>query len=66
MTINIFLLKGDLKGENRSGAFLFLSGIFGLNQSYAADKVSCSRSQLSASGESRTSDLSISSLTLYH
>ena len=28
MTINIFVLKGDLNGENRSGAFLFLSGIF--------------------------------------
>ena len=27
MTINIFILKGDLNGENRSGAFLFLSGI---------------------------------------
>ena len=26
-TINIFVLKGDLNGENRSGAFLFLSGI---------------------------------------
>ena len=23
MTINIFVLKGDLNGENRSGAFLF-------------------------------------------
>ena len=23
MTINIFELKGDLNGENRSGAFLF-------------------------------------------
>ena len=28
MTINIFVLKGDLNGENSSGAFLFLSGIF--------------------------------------
>ena len=28
MTINIFVLKGDLNGENRSGAFLFLSGIY--------------------------------------
>ena len=27
MTNNIFELKGDLNGENRSGAFLFLSGI---------------------------------------
>ena len=27
MTINIFVLKGDLNGENRSGAFLFLPGI---------------------------------------
>ena len=27
MTINIFVLNGDLNGENRSGAFLFLSGI---------------------------------------
>ena len=27
MTINIFVLKRDLNGENRSGAFLFLSGI---------------------------------------
>ena len=27
MTINIFVLKGDLNGENRSGAFLFLLGI---------------------------------------
>ena len=27
MTINIFVLKGELNGENRSGAFLFLSGI---------------------------------------
>ena len=27
MTINIFILKGDLNGENRSGAFLFLSSI---------------------------------------
>ena len=26
MTINIFALKGDLNGENRSGAFLFLLG----------------------------------------
>ena len=25
---NIFVLKGDLNGENRSGAFLFLSGIY--------------------------------------
>ena len=29
MTIDIFVLKGDLNGENRSGAFLFLSGIYG-------------------------------------
>ena len=29
MTINIFVLKGDLNGESRSGAFLFLSGING-------------------------------------
>ena len=28
MTINIFVLKRDLNGENRSGAFLFLSGIY--------------------------------------
>ena len=28
MTINIFVLKGDLNGENRSGAFLFLLGIY--------------------------------------
>ena len=28
MAINIFVLKGDLNGENRSGAFLFLSGIY--------------------------------------
>ena len=28
MKINIFVLKGDLNGENRSGAFLFLSGIY--------------------------------------
>ena len=28
MTINIFVLKGDLNGKNRSGAFLFLSGIY--------------------------------------
>ena len=27
MTIDIFVLKGDLNGENRSGAFLFLLGI---------------------------------------
>ena len=27
MTIDIFVFKGDLNGENRSGAFLFLSGI---------------------------------------
>ena len=27
MTIYIFVLKGDLNEENRSGAFLFLSGI---------------------------------------
>ena len=27
MTINILILKGDLNGENRSGAFLLLSGI---------------------------------------
>ena len=27
MTIDIFVCKGDLNGENRSGAFLFLSGI---------------------------------------
>ena len=27
MTINIFVLKGDLNGENRSGAFLFLPSI---------------------------------------
>ena len=31
MAINIFVLKGDLNGENRSGAFLFLSGIFYLS-----------------------------------
>ena len=30
MTINIFILKGDLNGQNRSGAFLFLLGIFHL------------------------------------
>ena len=30
MTINIFVLKGDLNGKNRSGAYLFLSGIFEL------------------------------------
>ena len=29
MTIYIFVLKGNLNGENRSGAFLFLLGIFG-------------------------------------
>ena len=28
MTINIFILKGDLNGEKRSVAFLFLSGIY--------------------------------------
>ena len=28
MTINIFVLNGDLNGKNRSGAFLFLSGIY--------------------------------------
>ena len=28
MTINIFVLKGDLNGESCSGAFLFLSGIY--------------------------------------
>ena len=28
MTINIFVFKGDLNGEIRSGAFLFLLGIF--------------------------------------
>ena len=28
MTINIFVFKGDLNGKNRSGAFLFLSGIY--------------------------------------
>ena len=28
MTITIFVLKGDLNGENRSGAFLFLLGIY--------------------------------------
>ena len=27
MTIDIFVLKGDLNGENRSGAFIFLSRI---------------------------------------
>ena len=27
MTINIFVFKGDLNGESRSGAFLFLPGI---------------------------------------
>ena len=27
MTIDIFVLKGDLNRENRSGAFLFLLGI---------------------------------------
>ena len=27
MTIYIFALKGDLNGESRSGAFLFLSGV---------------------------------------
>ena len=26
MTINIFVLKGDLNGKNRSGAFLFFVG----------------------------------------
>ena len=30
MTNNIFVLKGDLNGENHSGAFLFLSGIISL------------------------------------
>ena len=28
MTIKISVLKGDLNGENRSGAFLFLLGIY--------------------------------------
>ena len=28
MTISIFVLKGDLNGGNRGGAFLFLSGIY--------------------------------------
>ena len=28
MTINIFVLKGELNGKNRSGAFLFLSRIY--------------------------------------
>ena len=27
MAINIFALKGELNGKNRSGVFLFLSGI---------------------------------------
>ena len=27
LLINVFVLKGELNGENRSGAFLFLSGI---------------------------------------
>ena len=31
MTINIFVLKGDLNGKNRSGAFLFLLGIVELS-----------------------------------
>ena len=31
MTIYIFVLKGDLNGENRSGAFLFLPGIYYIN-----------------------------------
>ena len=30
MTINIFVFKGDLNGENRSGAFLFFLGIYKL------------------------------------
>ena len=28
MAINVFVLKGELNGENRSGVFLFLSGIY--------------------------------------
>ena len=28
MAFNIFVIKGEVNGENRSGSFLFLSGIF--------------------------------------
>ena len=36
MTIYIFVLKGNLNGENRSGAFLFLLGIY-INPLYSGD-----------------------------
>ena len=32
MTTNIFVLKGELNGKNRSGAFLFLSGIYAISE----------------------------------
>ena len=42
MTINIFVLKGDLDGENRSGAFLFfLSGIFRQEDTPVVYRVLC-------------------------
>ena len=34
MTIYIFVLKGNLNGENRSGAFLFLPGIYTVKTRY--------------------------------
>ena len=30
MKSNVFVIKGELNGENRSGAFLFLSGIYNI------------------------------------
>ena len=44
MTINIFELKGDLNGENHSGVFLFLLGIYchKLKQHLISTRISCS------------------------
>ena len=53
MTINIFVLKGDLNGENRSDAFLFLSGILNCHINKIRSVPLCVASVLDRSSWSR-------------
>ena len=46
MTINIFVLKGDLNGENRSSAFLFLLGILRYSRDFVITKSDISRFEI--------------------
>ena len=52
-------------GQQFNSHFWAISCLPGLKKYLTADKVSCSKTQHSDSGESRTSNPSIPSLTLY-